>query len=148
MLRTKKSAEAVNIAHIGECPTLLSWPTLWKSLFLTSLLRFRGVRIPILAVSRLRLPLFPLIVTNIEQVCHCRNGDLKMQENRWAVGAPYRNTLWGSLQHSPDPVASEEGASCPLPKNPFPLSPFGRPQSWPPCSFFYNDICWLAIGRR
>ena len=46
-----------------------------------------------------------------------------MQQTTGAAGAPPQTSL-GTLQHSPHPLAGEEGAGCPSPKTPPPLSAF------------------------
>jgi len=45
----------------------------------------------------------------------------KMHQIQFRLGLRPRPS-WGSLQRSPDPLAGGEGAGCPLPRTPPPLS--------------------------
>jgi len=63
---------------------------------------------------------------------------LKCAKTLWRSGLR-PGPCWGSSQRSPRPLAGEEGAGCPLPKNPTPaLGPAGLASSPAPIIRNFN----------
>ena len=89
--------------------------------------------------------MWPLVLGQMPLKCQEKPSSVhKMQQTIGAAGAPPW-TLLGSLKCSPRPLAGGEGAGCPPPKNPTPLSAFQASGFSPlglasPCPKFSNSL--------